>query len=136
MVCGKKSLPSGRLLNLGLALGAARGVELGRLPEQQEPDDEQDRDGAHARVGHARQLGHGADQHGAHEGSALSADVVDAEVFPGLLRRNDAGEVGAGERLDRALEHTHHHGEEPELPLPVELDGEQRDGRVGRDARS
>ena len=91
-------------------------------------------DGAHARVGHARQLGHGADQHGAHEGSALSADVVDAEVFPGLLRRNDAGEVGAGERLDRALEHAHHHGEEPELPLPVELDGEQRDGRVGRDA--
>mgnify|MGYP007043254508 CR=1 FL=1 len=47
----------------------------------------------------------------------LSADIVDAKVFSGAFSRNDPGEIGPGEGLDRALEDSDTDSQNPELIL-------------------
>ncbi len=74
-------------------------------------------------------LAHDADEHGAEEGSALSADVIEAEVLAGFFCRNDLGEVGAGEGLYTALKHAYYHCQNPEFSLGIQEEG--KDGNTG-----
>ena len=102
--------------------------------EEDHADDEEDGDHADAGVDVAGDLADGADEGGAHEGGAFAADIQEPEVFTGLGRWDDAREVGAREGLDAALEHADHDGQQPELPLVFEKDGEDGDAKVGDDA--
>ena len=102
-------------------------IQLGSFAEQYESDDKQYRDGGDTRIGHVSNLSYSAYQHGTHKGCAFTADVIDAEVFAGFFGGDDLGEVGTGESLNGALEHPHQHGQEPELPLLIQLDGEEGD---------
>ena len=43
----------------------------------------------------------------AQKGSAFGKYIIDAEIFPGAVRRDDLGVVGAGQRLDRTLKASH-----------------------------
>ena len=42
--------------------------------------------------------------------------------------------MAPAQRLDAALEHAHHNGQHPELPLVLQEKGKQRNARVGCDA--
>ena len=64
----------------------------------------------------------------------LAADVEQAEVFARFFLRDDLGKVAAAQRLHTALEHTHHHGKHPELPLTLQEEGKDGNAGIGRDA--
>ena len=113
-------------------------IALASLPdgaaEGEEAQQNQRRDDHDAGGRAARKLGQGADQEGAHKGRPLAADVQQAVVFARALRRDDLAEVGAGQRLDAALEHPHADSQHPELALGAQEDGVGRDAHIGQDA--
>ncbi len=102
--------------------------------EENHADDEEDGDHADAGVDVAGDLADDANEGRAHEGCALAADIQKPEIFAGLLRRDNACEIGTRERLDAALEHADHDCQEPELPLMLEKDRENSDTEIREDA--
>ena len=102
--------------------------------EQHKADDKQDGNGAHTHVGAAGQLAAHADDHSAKEGGTLAADIEQTEVFAGFFLRDDLGKVAAAQCLHTALEHTHHHGQHPELPLTLQEEGKDGNAGIGRNA--
>ena len=80
------------------------------------------------------ELAHQAYQGHAHEGSALAEDVHEAEVFAAALRGDDLCQIAPAQSLNAALEHTHSHSQDPELPLGHQEHGKEGDAGVGDDA--
>ena len=64
-----------------LFLGGLRGGH----PEEDEAHDEEAGDGAYADLLLSGDLGEGAHDQRAHDGSALAADIEEAEILAGLL---------------------------------------------------
>ena len=56
----------------------------------------------------------------------LAADIEQTEVLARFFRRDDLGKMAPAQRLDAALEHAHHNGQHPELPLVLQEKGKQR----------
>src|SRR5699024_9028144 len=104
-----------------------------RFQRQQESDQEHDGQRAHAKVDASASLAADRNQHGFGEGGSFAADIIQSEKFSGLVRGNDLYEVGAGERLDRALEHTYYDRQDPELVLLFQDDPVQGDQKIGAD---
>lgn len=102
--------------------------------EQHQSDQKEHRQGGDAQVLPPGQVGDERDEEGAHKGRALAENIIDAEIFARLVLRDDLGKIGAGHRLDGALEQPDAHGEDPELVRPVEEHGIDGDGKVGDDA--
>ena len=48
------------------------------------------------------------------------ADIVNAEILAGLLRRNDLCKIGSGQCLDRPLEHSYKDRQQPEIKLGIQ----------------
>ena len=78
--------------------------------------------------------GNDADQQRAEERSALREDIVDAEVFAGVFGRDDLGVVGAGQRLNRALEAADKEGEDRKVDQRVEEQRIDRNAEIAGDA--
>ena len=121
-------------------------IQLIRLTEDNEADDEQHDQRAHCQVfvlqcdaEHIHgNTGSGLADHGnhcgAHKGSALAADIHQAVELTAALRGNDLAQIAAGQGLDTALEHTNQGGQHPELPQAHQEHAESGDAGVADDA--
>ncbi len=104
------------------------------LHKEDHTDDKEDSQRDDTDVYVSGKLAHDADEHGAEEGSAFAADIIEAEVFAGLFRRDDLGEVRAGQGLYATLEHAYHYSQDPELELGVQEESEDGDAGISGNA--
>ena len=128
-----------RLINSGLIL---QRLFVGELQEQEAHREEhgEERDRYVDRT--SGQLDP-RDDSGTQEGSAFREDIVYTEVLTGVLRRDDLGIVGTGQRLDGTLEAADAERQDAEMPdrgqeqrvdthaeITENTDQDQRDGLV------
>ena len=101
--------------------------------KDQKSDKKHYRKCAHAQIHASGDLAYQGYQHGSHKGCPFAADIVNTEIFPGFVFRDDLGKVGAGQRLDSSLENSYAYGQDPELILFGENDPIKRNTEIGSD---
>ena len=103
--------------------------------EKHETDDEHDGKRADPKALISGHIGHDADQQRTHERRALAENIVNAEIFPCFLRRNDFRKIRARHSLNGTLKQPDADGKDPEFIDLIEKHRIDRNKEIRDDTR-